>query len=128
MIIKLLSSMLLVVVSICLLGCDEETYVIHCLPLDADFYVPPDREYIIKHGKMVEMKSPETTSLYGSLQKMKSSKVTTEDLGRLRVLIVRKTDKAEFYITSEKKIIVSDKKYEVDEKIVDDLLARVGCR
>jgi len=127
MMTKLLSVILLINISTCLLGCKEATYRIYCLPLDAEFYVPPDREQIFKYGKMVEITSPMISSLF-LLQNKQSSKATSECKGRLRVLIMRISDKVELFVTAERKIIISDSVYVVDEGIVNDLLTQIGCR
>jgi hypothetical protein len=124
---KLFSFAMLITTLLILFGFTQEIYTVYCLSLDASFFIPPDREHIIKYGKKVESSSSELNSLISSLSHRQSMKVTTEDLGRLRILIVRNSDQHEFLITSDKKIIDLDKKYDLEEKVIDNVLIQIGC-
>ena len=119
---------MLIAMLLILFGFTKETYAVYCLSLEASFFSPPDKEYIMKYGKKVETTSTIITTIFSSLDSRQSSIATTEDLGRLRILIVRKSDNHEFYITSDGKIIAFNKKYDVEEKIIDDMLNQISCR
>jgi hypothetical protein len=89
---KILSLAMLIAILLILSGFTKETYAVYCLSLEASFFSPPDKEYIMKYGKRVETTSTIITTILSSLDSRQSSIATTEDLGGLRILIVRKSD------------------------------------
>ena len=122
---KILVAAMSIAILCSLFGFKKDTYVIYCLPLRTRFFVPPDKEHIMKYGTRVETSEP--SSFVELVLNSQSSKAEPEDFNNLRVLIIRTNDNLELYITSDKKVLVSDKKYNVDNKKIDDLLSHVGC-
>ena len=102
-----------------------ESYNIFYLPLEAEFYVPPTREYIMQHGTKFEMTSPALTSLFTIISNKDGVEPKSEYLKSLRVL-VRKNDGEELLITSDKRILSGSKKHDVEEKVVDGILKEMA--
>ena len=107
------------------MACETNTFNIYYLPIDADFYIPTTREYIKQHGINFEMDSCELTSLFKTVTDQSGVEPQIEDYKVLRILIISKSDNSEIFITSDKQVISNDKKYNVDVKIVDNVLNEI---
>ena len=107
------------------IACESGRFNIFYLPLEADFYIPPTREYIIQHGINFEMDSCELTSLFKEIFEQEGAEPQSEDYKGLRILIVNKKDGRELFITSDKKILFEGKKYNIGVRIVDNVLSEI---
>lgn len=104
------------------MSCESNTFDIYYLPIEAEFYVPPTREYIIRYGTHLETDSCTMDIIFKEVSKQKGLDLQEGDFKRLRVMIVDKKDNRELFITAEKKVILRDKNYIVDIKVVDDAI------
>lgn len=107
------------------MSCESNIFNIYYLPLEAEFYVPPTREYMLQHGINIKINSCAITSIFKTISEQKGVEPQSEDYKRLRILILGKKDDSEIFITSDKTVISRDKKYMVDVKVVDEALKEI---
>lgn len=110
--------------------CGPNKFEIFCLPIEAEFYIPPTKEYIIQHGVKIEITSSILTTLFKKSHDKKGTKGTSDGLKSLRILITNKNDGKSIFITSERQILRGNKKYNLDKRIITNVLKEIkkyGC-
>lgn len=107
------------------MACNSYKYNIYYLPLEAEFYMPPTREYIIKYGTKIEMESCTITNIF---KKIKTGGIEpqNEDYKGLRILIINPKEESELFITLDKKILSRGKVYVLDVNIIDKVLKEIA--
>ena len=100
-------------------------YVIYYIPIDAEFYIPPTRDYIIKYGAKIEITSRKIDDLFKMLSVEKGANLNDEDSKNWRILITKRNSKKEVIITSDKQCIFSNKKYHIKENIIEDIVDEI---
>ncbi len=102
-----------------------DSFNIYYIPLEVEFYVPPDRNYIMQNGVSFELDNGEVGGLFKEIVSQKNTAPQVKEHKNLRVLIVNKTDDSEMFITSKKNIVYMNKKYDVRPEIIDGILSEI---
>jgi len=108
-----------------LAACPESKFsrlIIYYLPLEAKFYVPPTPEFIRKHGLTFESSSDAVVRLVTNLNENDGEGASEDDYKRLRIIILNRATGQIVYITSEKVVLSTGKKYSIDSQMLDDAL------
>ncbi len=105
---------------------ESGSYNIYYLPLEAEFYIPPTREYIMQHGINIEMKSCLLDEIFKKISDQEGVVSQSEDLKRLRIMIVDKCNGTELFVTSEKKVLTGDKSYNIGIEIISEVLKEIA--
>jgi len=108
-----------------IMACKSDIFIVYYLPIEANFYVPPTREYIMKHGFKFEINSSVIERLFKNLSSDNEVEVKNEDYNNLRILIIRKKDDIELFITADKQVLSKDKKYNINRIIIEDALNEI---
>lgn len=103
----------------------KNMYTVYYLPLEAEFYVPPTREHIMKNGTRIEMNSSTINKLFKSLSLLEGSVPQKGDYARLRILIVNNSIGDKLLITADKRIISNNMIYEIDIQVVETVLKEI---
>jgi hypothetical protein len=98
---------------------DNTSFDVQYIPLDAEFYVPPTRADIWKSGVRIASDSAALTGLFAAIANQKGLLPRPMDWKALRVLIVRKSDGREVFITSGRRILSGSRAFEIDQGITD---------
>jgi hypothetical protein len=122
-----LSCCLLIVISVLVvstwaMSCNGDKFKIYYIPIDAQFYVPLTPEDIEKNGKQLIISSCEISKLFDVIKKDNFDVPDKDDLSGLRIRIVNMSDGKELYITTEKNLIMENKKYKIDKETIDAAL------
>jgi glyoxylate utilization-related uncharacterized protein len=107
------------------IACESNCFIVYYMPIEANFYTPPTRDYIIKHGKKFEIESYKIKKLFDEISKQDGLKPQLEDYQSFRILIIKKDDMKEVFITSDKRILFKDLRYDIDIKVIDDILEEI---
>jgi len=109
------------------IACDSGKFIVYYLPLNADFYVPPSREDIVRDGTAININSCLLNTLFAEIKQRNGDNITQNDLSGLRVLIINLKTKEELFITTDKNIISikNKEKYDVNLFLVDDLMKEI---
>jgi hypothetical protein len=100
----------------------NESFDVHYIPLDAEFYVPPTRADLRTYGVRMPSDSAALTSLFAAIAKQKGLMPRAMDWKALRILIVRKSDGKEVFITSDKRILSDGRAFDIDRVIIDVII------
>ncbi len=106
------------------MACEKNRYNIYYIDLEDEFFIPLTREDIIQNGTNFEIDSCNLTILFEKVIEKKERGKST-DLKDLRILVVRKKDSRELFITAVKKIVYKNKEYKLDSVIVNDVLLEI---
>jgi hypothetical protein len=105
--------------------CEPDSFNIFYIPIDVEFYVPPTREDIMRLGDNFEMDSCVLSDLFIKISNQDGVEPQSEDYKSLRILIIRKSDGREVFITVEKRVLSEDKIYNIDVKIIDNVINEI---
>ena len=122
---KRLLFILFVSLSSIVFASEYNVYVIYYLPIDADYYIPPTRDYIIKYGTKIEITSRMIDDLFKMLSVETGVNLNDGDSKNWRILITKRNSKKEIIITSDKQCIYSNKKYHIKENIIEDIIDEI---
>lgn len=124
---NIIAFIFLILVSPMAIVCEENRFSIFYLPIEAEFYIPPTREYIMKHGINFDMDSCLLKDFFSHIFAQEGVKSQINDQKGLRIMIINKTDRREIFITSDKKILSVDKnkKYNIEIEIVNNVLKEI---
>ena len=104
---------------------EGHTFDIFYLPLDAEFYVPPTEEYIVKNGLHLKMTSEALQLLFGEITQKNAERAQTDDYKRLRIKIVDCATRKSVFITAERQVVGEGKKYHIQQKLINDVLNEI---
>jgi hypothetical protein len=79
----------------------------------------------MKHGFKFEINSSVIERLFKNLSSDNEVEVKNEDYNNLRILIIRKKDDIELFITADKQVLSKDKKYNINRIIIEDALNEI---
>lgn len=107
------------------IACESRQFKAFYLPLDASFYVPPTRDYIVQYGNEVELSSCELVRLFEIVASQKGTEPQPEDLASLRILIVDESDGGDVFITAKKRILHMNSSYDVKADLVEKIIREI---
>lgn len=107
------------------IACESNCFIIYYMPIEANFYTPPTRDYIIKHGKKIELESYKIKKLFDEISKQNGLNPLPEDYQSLRIMIMKKDDGKEIFITTDKRVLFKKRRYNIDMKDVEDALKEI---
>lgn len=106
-------------------ACETGSFEIFYLPLNADFFVPPDPEYIKRYGVYHCVDWPNVGTLFDIVERANGTMIPNDDLSGLRIVIVRKSDAHVLYVTSDKSILTDTLKFQSENDVLESLLRQL---
>lgn len=99
---------------------------VYYLPLEIEFYLPPTLEYIKEYGDPIERsKLGSVCDLINHISTLKGEKELHGEEKRLRILIIDHNTNKNIYLTSNKKIVMDEKLFEVSDEIFGPALMEI---
>ena len=105
--------------------CMDAKYSIYYLPLDAQFYTAPTKEYIVEYGKHINLNSKNIESIFAIVKSDEETIIDSTQYSRLRILIIETDSKKEMFITDQRNVVFNGKIFQIEDELINSCITEI---